>query len=83
MQYVISVFSSRRDAIAMYDYLLRRRLPTAIINTPRELSVSCGISVQSPVAHRQMVMAAARAFDTYLGSYLITRQGLRQTIDRL
>lgn len=45
MENIIAVFSNRNHAMQFASYLKRLGVKSNTINTPRELSVSCGISV--------------------------------------
>lgn len=45
MDKVIAVFHNRNQAMQFSSYLKRMGIQNKTINTPRELSVSCGISV--------------------------------------
>lgn len=42
---IIAVFTGRNKAMQFASYLKRFGIPNKTMNTPRELSVSCGISV--------------------------------------
>lgn len=45
MENIIAVFKNRNQAMRFASDLKRLGIASKIINTPRELSVSCGISV--------------------------------------
>ena len=47
MGYILVVFTQRKDAYQLYQLLLSQGYPAKIVNTPRELSASCGISVRA------------------------------------
>ena len=42
---IIVVFNNRNKSMQFASYLKRMGIPNKTVNTPRELSVSCGISV--------------------------------------
>lgn len=46
MKYTVVVFFSRTDTMKFYNYIKNYGLFCAIINTPRQLSHSCGISTK-------------------------------------
>lgn len=46
MKYTVVVFSSRSDTMRFYKTIRNYGLYCSIINTPRSLSSSCGISVK-------------------------------------
>ena len=45
MDKIIAVFSNRNQSMQFASYLKRMNIGCKTVNTPRELSVSCGISV--------------------------------------
>lgn len=42
---IITVFNNRNHSMQFASYLKRAGVPCKTVNTPRELSVACGISV--------------------------------------
>ena len=46
MKYLVIVFSSRNETMQLYNILKNLNVYCSIINTPRLLSRSCGISVK-------------------------------------
>lgn len=42
---IIAVFSNRNKSMQFASYLKRLGIPNKTMNTPRELSISCGVSV--------------------------------------
>lgn len=46
MNYTFAVFSSRNDTMRFYNQIKNYGLYCSVINTPRSLSTSCGISVK-------------------------------------
>lgn len=42
---MIAVYVMRNDSMKLYETLKRNRIPAQIINTPRDLSLGCGLSV--------------------------------------
>ena len=54
----IAVFKSRTNALAVYRYLLNRKIACATINTPSRLHLGCGISVVFPSAYQGEVKKA-------------------------
>lgn len=45
MENIIAVFNNRNQAMRFSSNLKKLGIPSKVINTPRDLSVSCGISV--------------------------------------
>ena len=83
MQYALFVFSSRDGAMAFYDKCLARRIAASIVNTPRELGASCGISVKTSTKDIAIVARVVTKMPTYVGTYLVTSTLTRNTIVRL
>lgn len=46
MEYLIAVFKSRTQVMKFYEKLMSCRIQANIINTPREASLGCGLSVK-------------------------------------
>ena len=83
MQYVLFVFSARDGAMAFYDYCLSHRLWAGIVNTPRELSASCGISVKTSTRDAARLKGLVTKLPTYVGAYLVNSTLTHQSIVRL
>ncbi len=83
MQYVLFVFSGRSGAMALYDYCLRQHIPAEIVNTPRELAASCGISLKTRWQDYQRVDGAATQIGTYVGAYMVRRTLTHSSLVRL
>lgn len=47
MQYILIVFRSRSDALACRSHLLSRGVDAVVVNTPQQLTHSCGLSVKT------------------------------------
>ncbi len=43
---MIAVYTARNSSVRLLEKLERQRIPARIINTPRELSLGCGLSVE-------------------------------------
>ncbi|MBQ7653240.1 MAG: DUF3343 domain-containing protein [Clostridia bacterium] len=74
MNYLLIVFSSRRDATAFYEALQTAGYNAFIINTPRALQLSCGISVKTstdalPAIRR---LLSCGNYDSFVGVYYYT-----------
>jgi len=46
MEYLIAVFKSRTQVMKFYEKLQSCRIPADVVNTPREASLGCGLSVK-------------------------------------
>ena len=71
MQYILFVFTTRKDAYRLYDYLLTEGVPAKIVNVPRELSASCGIAVRTTERGYRTATWAARNLRSLIRGYLV------------
>ncbi len=55
MDYIIVAFRSREHTLKFYNYLKQRGVPCAIVNTPKQAGVGCGLSVKIPTSAFAMV----------------------------
>ncbi len=72
MQYYIAVFRARSETIS-FAGLLRSYCPAQVINTPRTINVSCGISVKfnaNNLGYAKEILSRRR-FDTFVGLFPI------------
>lgn len=74
MYYLLVVFSSRQDALAFLDQARSRRLRADIVNTPRSLSLSCGISVRVSPQGEGFILRFAPKYSSYSGTYLFSNK---------
>lgn len=51
MEYVIAVLPSRTQVMSFYQFLRRLGVNCLIINTPREISQSCGVCVKFSITN--------------------------------
>ena len=75
MKYLILAFKSRNNLYAINKTLLRNGLNTAIVNTPRNISVSCGLSIKVDFKSLDIcktIMSRLRV-DDFLGIYIVER----------
>lgn len=71
MEYLIAVFRARTQTINFANILRNYKIPVLVINTPRNINVSCGISVKFPSIYRNQVedIINRRNFDTFAGIF--------------
>lgn len=77
MDYVIAVFRARSETINYANLLKSYGVGASVINTPRQVNVSCGISVRFP--SDKLVQAndviSRRKFETFVGFFEIKKMG--------
>lgn len=85
MNYYIAVFRARSHTINFANLLNSYKVPCQIINTPRKVNVSCGISVKFDYKDLSTVqqILSRRSFDTFGGIYQIVGIGEYQKVIRI
>lgn len=85
MNYMIVVFRARSHTINFANILNSYKVPCQIINTPRKVNVSCGISVKFSSNDLVIVeqILSRRKFDTFGGIYQIIGLGFDQKVIRI
>ena len=69
--YYLAVFRSRTQTIIFANLLKSYGVNVSIVNTPRRINVSCGISARFAAANKKQAEAviARRHFDTFAGFF--------------
>lgn len=80
MKYILAVFTSRRDAMDFYEGLQKNRISAAVVNTPHEVSVSCGISVKFDPSCAAKVKSFAHNHRSFVALYGIEEDGMRRKV---
>lgn len=72
MRYILIVFASRRDSLFLLERLQAYNIRAEITNTPRQLKLSCGISVKTSEKNINTVkrILYSNSFRTFSGIYL-------------
>lgn len=83
--YHFAAFRSRDNTVRFYERLRSQRVRCSVINTPKEASVGCGISVKySPEAQAEASKALQRAnYKTFIGFFEVTEQYGRRYIKEI
>lgn len=71
MQYVLAVFRARSETFTFANLLRSYGIQAQIVNTPRKLNVSCGISVKFPfeMQGKAREILSRRNFETFVGLF--------------
>lgn len=56
LDYKIAVFRSRSQTVRFFEELKAYRVPSTVVNTPRELAQGCGLSVRFPAQYENKVL---------------------------
>lgn len=77
MEFMVASFRARSQTITFYNILKSYRVPCQIINTPRVINVSCGISVRFSPYDLDKVesILSRRKFDAFAGIYRLKQVG--------
>lgn len=75
-EYQFAAFRSREQTIKYYEKLRAYRVSCAVINTPREASIGCGISVKYPknAENTARLVLARSSYSTFIGFYEVTEK---------
>lgn len=70
---IIAVFRSRTETLNFASLLRSYGVPCSVINTPRTINVSCGISVKFDAQFKQTatLIASRRNFSTFAGFFSV------------
>ena len=82
MEIVLVVFDNRNHAFQFASSLKRLGIGVKVVNTPRELSLSCGVSVEivsKALAHARIVVERMR-ISTPVRFYLVRGDFLKKYI---
>ena len=84
MKYLIISFNSRNSVITFAKLARKNGLYTSIINTPRSVSVSCGLSVRTEFQNLQSIISLLKKSNLsgLIGVYSITRKGQYEEIEK-
>ena len=85
MEYFFVAFRSRAHTIKFYDLLKENGLTAQIINTPKEVGVGCGLSVQVSKMQIDIVKNAVKRvnFSSYAGTFWVVVRGGKKIIRSL
>lgn len=85
MEYGLAVFRARSETITFANLLKSYGVNVMIISTPRQINVSCGISVRFNTENTEEAtkLLARRRFDSFAGLYLIKQSGTNLQITPL
>lgn len=70
--FYLAVFRARTQTIMFANILKSYGVPVSIVNTPRRLNVSCGISVKFPKLYKNIAdgIIERRKFDSFAGFFV-------------
>lgn len=79
---IIIAFSSRNASMCFTEALRKGGVPSTLVNTPRDLSLGCGISVSVETRFTSKVQELLRVTDkrSYLGTYKLMKSGNKTVV---
>ncbi len=82
MEYVIVAYRSRSYTIKFANFLRERGVRCAVVNTPKEAGVGCGLSVQIEKANFYQVKRAVFSsnMESFAGFFLVTVYGGKKQV---
>ncbi len=85
MKYLIIAFKSRTQLQNFAKTLRLYGLNVSVINTPRSISISCGLSIRTEYHYLSTIktILLQSQFESLLGIYSITRNGLYEQIEKV
>ncbi len=82
MDYIAVAFRSREQTIKFSKFLIVRGINCAVINTPKEAGVGCGLSVKIPLGSFSAVRKAILNLrpSSFAGYFAVTVRGGRRSV---
>ncbi len=82
MDYIVVAFRSREQTLKFSSFLSARGLPNAVINTPKEAGVGCGLSVKIPVAYFSTVKQGIKNLrpNSFAGYFAVSDRGGKRSV---
>lgn len=80
MRNILAVFTNRNHTMQFSSYLKRLGVRNKTINTPRELTVSCGISIlflEKDFSQARFILSKGN-FGSFKGFYIVTGEVFRK-----
>ena len=84
MKKIIVVFRSKTEVFEYVDALNENGISSAIVGTPKEARIGCGIAVELDYRYiaSGFILSAARRFKGFYGIFAATRKGDRVSVSR-
>ena len=83
MEYVIAVYRSRNVSMRAYNFLTSQGVTCALVSTPRNANVGCGLSVKFSKSVLPLYQDALSSAETFVGFFLIKNTYTGNTVVRL
>ncbi len=85
MKYLIIAFKSRNDLQSFARTIRLYGINVSIVNTPRSVSVSCGLSARAEYRYLNTIKTALTQTDltSFIGIYAVTRNGVYEQVEKI
>lgn len=86
MEEILISFVSRTDSFRFSDILTKANIPNQIVNTPRAISSSCGISVKTYaryIRHIHSLLSLPISGNSLIGIYEIINGGRHSSYNKI
>ncbi len=85
MSYLLAVFRSRNQTTAFFQLCASSGIVCAVVNTPREANVGCGISVKFAEGSLAIVrrLLSLHEFGTFAGIFRVRAGLFGRTVERV
>lgn len=85
MKYTIIVFKNRNSTQSFASILRQNGIIFSIINTPRRLSLSCGLSIKTDYKNCTKIINIIKNLHItdFSGVYLLIQHGLSEQIEKI
>ncbi len=85
MKYLIIAFKSRNNLQNFVKTLRLVGITATIINTPRSISVSCGLSARTDYRYLNSIISLLKQTntETLLGVFAVTRNGVYEQVEKV
>ena len=85
MKYLIIAFKSRNNLQSFARTLRLYGINVSIVNTPRSVSVSCGLSARVEYRYLNTIKTALSQIDlsSFIGIYAVTRNGVYEQVEKI
>ena len=83
MEFVIAVYRSRNVSMSAYNFLSSQGVTCALISTPRNANVGCGLSVKLSKSDWLNYKDTLASGETFVGFFLVKKTFSGSTLVRL
>ena len=85
MKQIIISYKSRNQIYKLFNILKQHNINARIVNTPNQISKSCGLSLQLPYSMLKLSINIIQQFSTsdFIGIFTFEEQGFYNRLQRL